>query len=176
MQLTLAQLTSDIRARVADLGYEVVDVRRTGSARRSRLQVRIDRPGAEPGHGVTIDDCAAVSRHLQAWLDASGAAGEGYALEVSSPGIERPVRWPEHWARFVGREVRVRVPGRGRVQATIAAVDQEAEVVHLTVGDEALSVAISDTRDATLVVDWNATLRSPTRDAKRSRGLGAGED
>jgi ribosome maturation factor RimP len=176
MQLTFEQLTSELRSRVADLGYEVVDVRKTGSARRSRLQVRIDRPGSEPGHGVTIDDCAAVSRHLQAWLDTSGAAGEGYALEVSSPGIERPLRWPEHWARFVGREVRVRIRERGRVQATIAAVDLEAEIVQLTVGNETLSVAIPEARDATLVVDWDATLRSPPRERSRSSGLGAGED
>ena len=48
--------------------------------------------------------------------------------------------------------------------------------MQVTVGDETLSVAIPEARDATLVADWNATLRSPARDSKRSRGLGAGED
>jgi ribosome maturation factor RimP len=176
MQLTIEQLTSELRTRVADLGFEIVDVRKSGSARRSRLQVRIDRPGSEAGPGVSIDDCATVSRHLEAWLDASGALGSDYTLEVSSPGIERPIRWPEHWARFVGRDVRVRLPDRGRVQATVAAVDLAAGTVTLTVGGDTLTVAFPDARDATLVVDWNAALRSAPRDPERSSGLRPGED
>lgn len=155
MEPTLEQLTTEIRARVAELGFEVVDLRKGGSPHRVRLQVRVDRVAATPGHGVSVEDCAIVSRALEQWLDAGGVVGDRYVLEVSSPGIERPVRWPEHWARYGGREVHVRLPGRGRVRATIGAVDLGAGTVTLTVAGEApLTVAIDHARDATLVVDW----------------------
>jgi ribosome maturation factor RimP len=150
----LEQLTAEIRARVAALGYEVVDVRGGGSGSRMRLQVRMDRAVAEPGHGVSVEDCAAVSRQLERWLDDSGVLGERYVLEVSSPGIERPIRWPEHWARFVGREVHARLPERGRVRATIRAVNVEAGSVTLALATDDVTLPIADVRDATLAVDW----------------------
>jgi ribosome maturation factor RimP len=155
MSLSLAELTAEIRARVAALGYELVDLRRTGTAQRVRLQLRLDRPDAAPGRGITIDQCAEVSRALEAWLDGTGLLGPRYVLEVSSPGIERPVRWPDHWARFVGREVRVRLPEHGRTRATIVAVDQAAERVtlRLPAGDEG-TWPLEQARDATLAVDW----------------------
>jgi ribosome maturation factor RimP len=114
---------------------------------------------AAPGRKVTIDDCATVSRHLEAWLDASGALGERYVLEVSSPGMERPVRRLAHWARFVGRDVRVRLPERGRVTARIVAVDGGSGTVTLGLAAEEVTVPVADARDATLAVDWDAALR-----------------
>lgn len=148
--------TEECRRRVAELGYELVDLRRRGSRQRPLIQARIDRPDATPGHGVTVDECATVSRALEAWLD-GGVLGERYVLEVSSPGIERPVRWPEHWARFAGREVNVRLPERGRVRATIVGVvDDGTRVVLRPAGtDREVSVPWGEARDATLVVDWD---------------------
>ena len=64
-------------------------------------------PDSRPGHGVTADDCARVSRALEAWFEGEGGVGARYLLQVSSPGLERPVRFPEHWRRYVGRAVRV---------------------------------------------------------------------
>ncbi len=169
MQPTLDVLIAEVRKRLADLGFELVDLRRGGTAHRVRLQVRVDRADAAPGRGVTVDDCSTVSRALEAWLDASGLLGARYVLEVSSPGIERPVRWPEHWARFVGRDVHVRLPGRGRLRATIVAVGTQAETVTLrpTAGDDAVTVPVVEARDATLVVEWDDTglhLRGDTND------------
>src|SRR5439155_683087 len=118
---------------------------------------RIDRPGAAPGHGITVDECAQVSRALEAWLDEAGILGPRYILEVSSPGIERPLRWREHWIRFVGHDVNVRLPGRGRVRATIVRVPDDADTIVLRLKGESgeVVVPIADTRDARLVVDWN---------------------
>lgn len=158
MPTSLDQLTADIERQLAAIGFELVDVRKRGSSRRVRLQVRVDWLDAAPDRKVTIDDCATVSRHLETWLDASGALGERYVLEVSSPGMERPLRRPAHWARFVGRDVRVRLPDRGRVTARIVAAD--GETVTLAVqGEDTVTVPVSDARDATLVVDWDAALR-----------------
>ena len=159
MDDNLAQLTADVGARIADLGYELVDLRTVGSRTRGRLQIRIDRVDAGQSQGITVDDCAQVSRRLEEWLDQTLALGSHYSLEVSSPGIERPVRWREHWVRFIGRVVNVRVVGRGRFRATIQGV--EDDTVRLRPQGEAddVRVPLSDVREATLVVDWNS-LRS----------------
>jgi ribosome maturation factor RimP len=158
MQPTPDELTAEIRSRVAALGFDVVDVRKGGTAQRVRLQVRVDRLDARPGHGITVDECAAVSRALEAWLDASGVAGTRYVLEVSSPGIERPVRFVEHWERLVGADVRVRLPDVGRVRATIVGVSPARDAVELRPeGETSRTVPLEEIRDATLVVDWDAS-------------------
>jgi ribosome maturation factor RimP len=154
----VSSLTDEVRARVAALGFELADLRKGGTPRRARLAVRIDRPESTPGHGVTVDDCALVSRALEQWLDGSGVLGPNYVLEVSSPGIERPLRWREHWARFVGSQVHVHLPGRGRQRATIVRVLPDEDAVVLRLGDQMseLTVSLAEARDATLAVDWNA--------------------
>ena len=153
----LAELTAQVRARITTLGFELADIRQGGSRTRPLLQVRIDRPDATAGTGVTVEDCARVSRALEEWLDAAGILGSRYILEVSSPGIDRPIRWPEHWQRFVGRDVNVRLPGRGRVRATIVrGPDAAATVVlRLRTGNEEVTLPLADARDARLAVDWN---------------------
>ena len=101
---------------VQALGYELVDVERsTGGL----LRVFIDRVAgrsyeAGPGDAVTVDDCERVTRHLQYALEVDGV---DYArLEVSSPGLDRPLRKPADWQRFAGSEVDVtlRAPFQGR--------------------------------------------------------------
>jgi ribosome maturation factor RimP len=115
-----ADLQRELAERVAGLGFEVVECKVGGSRRRPLIVLRIDRPDSGPGHGITVDECAAVSRALEPWLDGI-AVGEGrYVLEVSSPGLERPLRRPDEWRRFLGQPVEVLVPslnGRFRVRA-----------------------------------------------------------
>ncbi|MBI4421758.1 MAG: ribosome maturation factor RimP [Gemmatimonadetes bacterium] len=153
----LAALTTEVRTRVSNLGFELADLRKGGSRSRTLLQVRIDRPDASPGRGITVEECAQVSRALESWLDQAGILGPRYILEVSSPGIERPLRWREHWARFVGREVNVRLAGRGRVRATIVDVPEGRDLVVLKPQGNApeITVPLAEARDATLAVDWN---------------------
>lgn len=165
MPITLEQLTAELEQRLSAIGFEAVDIRKGGSARRIRLQVRVDWLDAPAGRKVTIDDCATVSRHLEAWLDASGVLGDRYVLEVSSPGMERPVRRLAHWVRYAGREVLVRLPERGRVTARIAGVDPAAGTVTLALADgDDVTVPVAEARDATLVVDWEAALRHGRED------------
>lgn len=164
MDAKTAELTAEVRSRVAELGYEVWDVRTRGTKKGVALQVRIDRPDwtPEPGRGITVDECATVSRSLETWLDDSQVLGRRYRLEVSSPGIERPIRWPEHWRRFEGYTVRVRLPERGRVTARVVAVTQAADAVVLRPEGEAddVRIPLAETRDATLAVDWSEIDRS----------------
>ncbi|HEY2825759.1 MAG TPA: hypothetical protein VGI83_09460 [Gemmatimonadales bacterium] len=156
MSADLDSLIDEVRVRLGALGYELVDLRRGGSRTRVLIQLRIDRKDGTPG-GVTVDDCAAVSRGLEPWLETVGL-GPRYVLEVSSPGIERPVRWREHWERFAGRDVHVRLRGRGRIRATIVRFEPGAgagAVVLRPRGEaDEVTVPLPEARDATLAVDW----------------------
>ncbi|MEJ2483339.1 MAG: ribosome maturation factor RimP [Gemmatimonadota bacterium] len=96
--------------RVIDpLGFELVALERGGGRRRPLLRLRVDRQDGVPGRsGLTVEDCAAVSRAVEARLDETGEAGDNYILEVSSPGVERPLVKPRDYERCMGLEVRVR--------------------------------------------------------------------
>ena len=143
-----------IRDHIARLGFELVDLRRTGTLQRPILQVRVDRPDSRPGQGVTADDCAAISRSLERFLESSAMVGPRYVLEVSSPGFERPLRWPEHWRRFIGRQARVRAqPFAGRSQVQILDVPDEEHVVLRREDGSQVTVALDDIREATLVAE-----------------------
>ena len=144
-----------IRDHITTLGFELVDLRRAGTLQRPILQVRVDRPDSRPGQGVTADDCAVISRSLESFLENRAMVGPRYVLEVSSPGLERPLTAPDHWRRFVGRQVRVRaVPLAGKSRVGIVAVpDNEHVVLRLEDGSE-ITVAFHEIREAVLVVDW----------------------
>jgi ribosome maturation factor RimP len=88
---------------VAAMGMDLENVRISSAGRRRLLRVVIDADG-----GVTLDDIAEVSRELSATLDHAAAMGEtSYTLEVSSPGVDRPLTEPKHWRRALGRLVSV---------------------------------------------------------------------
>jgi ribosome maturation factor RimP len=156
-QVTPPLLTPDVlRPTIAALGFELVDVRVGGSTSRRVVRIRIDVPGGgQPGHGVTSSDCQRVSRALEEALEAAGAVGPQWELEVSSPGIERPVRFLEHWQRYVGREIRLKAMGVPGVRtARIMAVPDAAHVT-LDMGGETATLALEAIKEATLVHDWS---------------------
>ena len=149
-------LLAPIRDHIAGLGFELVDLRRTGTLQRPILQVRVDRQDSRPGQGVTADDCAVISRSLERFLEARAMVGPRYVLEISSPGLERPLRWPEHWRRFVGRHVRIRarpLAGRSRVEI-VSVPDDEHVTVRLEDRSE-MTLAFDAISEAVLVVDWD---------------------
>src|SRR5438445_1438579 len=150
-------LVEQFRVRLAVLGLELAELRIGGTPNRPLAQVRIEWPPAAPGPPEgrgTVEDCARAGRALEAWLDAGGPLGPRYMLEVSSPGLERPLRWHRHWVRFVGREVQATVAGLGRVRARIVDVPDERTVVLEPAGRGAQGVRLGDLRDARLAVDW----------------------
>ena len=150
-------LVESFRACLAELGLELADLRIGGTPHRPLVQVRIEWPPSDPERRVAVDDCARASRHVETWLDAGGLLGSRYVLEVSSPGIERTVRWHRHWVRFVGRDVQATITGLGRVRARIVAVPDQETVVLQPIGRGAAgsrSVRLTDIRDARLAVDW----------------------
>jgi ribosome maturation factor RimP len=148
--------TESLRSAVADLGFELVELQLSGPDSRRTMHLRIDLPGGGgPGRGVTTADCAVVSRALERQLEAAGAVGPHWRLEVSSPGIERPVRFPEHWQRYVGRAVRVKAMGRpGRIEGHIVSMPDSGHVTLAVAGGEE-TFALDRIREAILVVDWS---------------------
>lgn len=111
-------LERQLSARIEALGYEVVEFERAGSKARPILRIRIDRPDETADHGVTVDDCARVSRALETFLEDDQRVAERYVLEVSSPGVERPLVRDRDFERFAGQEVALvgnePLAGRGR--------------------------------------------------------------
>lgn len=141
-----------VRRLVADLGFELIEFRRSGPSHRPSIQVRMDRPDARPGYGVTAEDCARASRALEAWFEGEGGIGDRYQLQVSSPGIERPVRFPEHWARYVGRTVRLTARGvAGHPRVVIRGVVDGAAVRLAPPEGPELVVALDDIKEALLM-------------------------
>jgi ribosome maturation factor RimP len=155
--MSVDALLFPIRDHVAGLGFELVDLRRTGTLQRPILQVRVDRPDSRPGQGVTAEDCAGISRSLERFLESRAMVGPRYVLEVSSPGLERPLRWPEHWRRFVGHRARVRAPALGgrRLVEILAVPDDEHVIVRREDGGET-TLRLDEVAEANLVVDWGA--------------------
>jgi ribosome maturation factor RimP len=99
-QVELARVLAPV---VHAAGADLESVRISAAGRRRLLRVYVDADG-----GVGLDEIAVISRELSARLDATGAMGEApYTLEVSSPGIDRPLTQPRHWRRAAGRLVKV---------------------------------------------------------------------
>ncbi len=98
-----------IRPVIAAAGLDLESVRVSGAGRRRLLRVVVD-----SDQGVSLDDAAAISRQLSAALDTMAVMGDfPYTLEVSSPGVDRPLIDPRHWRRAVGRLVQVTVNDAG---------------------------------------------------------------
>ncbi|MCU1499252.1 MAG: hypothetical protein JWM47_3205 [Acidimicrobiales bacterium] len=110
---------------LATAGFEVVDVVRQGSI----LQVTVDLlVGAGDAHGgIDLDGVTEATRLVSDLLDGHDLVGERTTLEVSSPGVERPLRTPEHFRRFVGTEVAVKLRPTVEGERRLAGVLQEAD-------------------------------------------------
>jgi len=113
-----------------DLGFDLVQVRLTGGQRRT-LQVM-----AEPldhAAGMTVDDCAEISHAISAVLDVADPIDGAYSLEVSSPGIDRPLVRPTDFARFAGHEIKAELDqphaGRKRLVGRLDGLDADENVV-----------------------------------------------
>ena len=94
---------------ITEQGYELVEVEVAGQSGVRILRIYIDKEGG----GIVHQDCATVSQLLNPLLDADDFISSNYILEVSSPGIDRPVRKPEDFARFAGESITIITQSRG---------------------------------------------------------------
>lgn len=134
-----------VNKELSAIGLELFELRSGGTKNRPLLDVRIERTDGEK---ITVDDCARASRAIEAKLDEGNVAGARYILEVSSPGVERPLRNATDWKRFLGRDAvvsaefsgvgnvsfgtrEVRIVGvEGDTGAEIVVVDDASGITH----------------------------------------------
>ncbi len=120
---------------VASYGLEIFDVQFRREAGGMVLRLQIDRPGpaASAEESVSVDDCARVSRDVSAILDVEDVVAAAYTLEVSSPGLDRPLRHASDYERFAGRRAKIvmreAVDGQGFFKGRLAGLDAQAVVI-----------------------------------------------
>jgi len=137
---------------LAQLGYELVDLEYVPGRTHAVLRIFIDRPA-----GVGLDDCERVSGEVSALLDVEDPVPTGYTLEVSSPGLDRVLRTPAHFQRFVGERVRVELlqsrDGRRRYTGRLQALN--AEGIELNVDGAMVAVSFAEIGRARLAPLWS---------------------
>lgn len=151
---------------VAAMGLELLGVEYLTAPGGATLRLYIDVPEAQAdSRMVGIDDCEAVSREVSAQLDVADPISGHYTLEVSSPGIDRPLFTPAQFARFAGQTAKVtlRLPqdGRRRLQGQILRVESERIVFALDGAEFVVAAANID--KARLVPDWVALGLAPAQ-------------
>jgi ribosome maturation factor RimP len=149
-----------IRPVIEGSGLELVDVAFRRESGRRVLRVVVDREG-----GVDVDTIAELAEKVSRRLDVEGFAKGPYALEVSSPGIERSLKRPLDFGRRVGDTVKVKttapVDGRTSITGELVSVDDDGIVV--AGGGGRLRVSYVDIASARTVIDWDAELKGSTR-------------
>jgi len=161
-----------IETALADLGFECVRIRYTGGGGKSaRGQLQIM---AEPTdlREMTVEDCATISRHLSAVLDVEDPIADAYQLEISSPGMDRPLTRLKDFSRFSGELVKITLKqmleGQKRYRGRLVGVDDEG-VIHV----ETLTGRVSATLDQidTAKIDpteFFSTQKQPARKTKQT--------
>jgi len=132
---------------LANLGYELVEVEFVAGPGGGTLRIYIDHP-----EGIDVDDCAEVSHAVSELLDANDPFPGAYSLEVSSPGLDRVLRTPEHFARFVDNRVKVelRVAHAGRKRYTGMLRRADGESIELEVDNFSVSIRLAEIGKARL--------------------------
>lgn len=149
-----------VRPVVESAGLELVEVSFGRQAGRRVLRVTIDREGGD----VDLDTISATSERISRRLDLEGFEPGPYALEVSSPGIERPLREPRQFRRHVGEIVRIKtaepLSGSRNHRGTLSGADDRGIVVASDGGD--LHIPYADIVSARTVFDWDAETKRST--------------
>jgi len=146
------ELTTLLRPAAEALGYEFLGIEYISQGKHSVLRIYIDHE-----QGITVDDCAAVSHQASGILEVEDPIANQYTLEVSSPGLDRPLFTENHYLRFLGEEAQVRcrrgVAGRRNFKGVITAC--ENGLVTLNVDGEDYQLDIGDIEKANLVAKFD---------------------
>ena len=122
--MTGEELTKLLEPAIEQLGYELSDLEMNIGARDGVIRLFIDK-----ADGVGLEDCETVSSQISALLDVEDLVPGHYVLEVSSPGLDRRLTKPEHFQRFMGEDVRVKlrfpIEGRRNFRGALKAADKE---------------------------------------------------
>ena len=136
------RLAAIITPTIEDLGYELVRIRLMGGKTRI-LQIMADRPEG----GINVDDCAKISTAVSALLDVEDPIEENYTLEVSSPGIDRPLTRIKDFDMWNGYEARIEttemIDGRRRFKGFIAGTEGEEVLITIEEGGEEMTIGLN---------------------------------
>lgn len=150
--VTLKDKLLDLLApEIEALGYELVELDAPAPGGSGTLRIYID-----SAEGVGLEDCERVSHRVSGVLDVEDPVPGQYVLEVSSPGLDRPLRTAEHFRRQVGKVVKLVLaagrPGRRRYKGTILGIDEG--VLEIEVDDERVKLPLSEIESARLVPEF----------------------
>ncbi len=134
------QLHAMLESPVVALGYELVGLEFVRAGQHSTLRIFIDQE-----NGITVEDCADVSRQVSAVLDVEDPISVVYNLEVSSPGLDRPLFTLAHYQRFVGHDVNIvlkmAMQNRRKWKGTILSVNGEAVILNVDGSEEEFALS-----------------------------------
>ena len=152
------QITTHAERVAASEGIEVVEVVLRGSGSARLLRIIIDKP-----EGVTLEDCENLSRQLGTILDVEEVIPGGrYQLEVSSPGVERPLSRPKDFERFTGSRIRVSlrepIDGKKTVEGILQSYADETIALAIS-EDHVVSIPRNEVTRANLKFDWGQPLK-----------------
>lgn len=148
---------------IGQMGYDTVRIMTIGE-KDPTLQIMIEHK--ESGKELTVDDCAAVSRAVSAVLDEKDPIDGRYTLEISSPGLDRPLTKPEHFLRYIGYAVKVEtvepVEKRKRFKGTLKNISAD-NVITIDMEDKDYSVAFANIAKAKIIITdelWEQFMKS----------------
>ena len=153
-QDTQARLEALLEAPVTELGLDLEAVEVTNAGKRQVLRVAIDRDG-----GISMDDIAEATRAVSQLLDEHDVMGDAaYTLEVSSPGVDRPLTLPRHWRRNVERLVKATLTDGSSLTGRIVRTDDEAVVLRTDDKrpDSDRTIPFADFRKAKVEIEFRA--------------------
>ena len=145
----VAAVSAAVSGRLQELGLDLEAVELTPAGKRRVLRIAVDKDG-----GVSLDDIAEATRVMSAALDESDAMGErAYTLEVTSPGVERPLTLARHWRRNRDRLVAVTLRDGSELTGRIR--DSDEEQVSLDVDGTSRAVSYPDVKKALVQIEFN---------------------
>lgn len=149
------QIIDALEPRAAERGIDVVDVEVVGATKAPCVRVRIDHAD-ESLPTITLDEVTAETEWISAALDELDPIPSSFTLEVSSPGMSRPLRKRHDFERFAGQTVQLSlVPGEGRRRFTGTLLGIEGDEVALEVDGERVAVSYGDVRKCTIKPDFS---------------------
>lgn len=143
------EIIDALEARAAEHGIDIVDVEVVGATKAPCVRVRLDKLEGDP---INLDEVTAQTAWVSETVEALDPISSAYTLEVSSPGMKRPLRRPSDFARFIGGDVELTttaMEGRRSYKGVITAAT-DTDVTILPEGEEALTIAFDDVKKCTL--------------------------
>jgi len=147
---TVVKIQEMIEPVLRSLGLELVEVQLRTEQNGLVLRITIYKDD-----GITVDDCSAVSREVGQLLDIEDVISRAYHLEVSSPGLDRPLKSKRDFARNIGKKVKLTIVDGERTDVIIGRIKGCAgEIVEIDAGDDVLRICLTDVARAKLVIEF----------------------